>query len=532
VPREDQPLLLASGKTSMSRRFRSLRTEPLPAYDAVVIGAGIGGLLCANLLSRAGLRVLLVEQHYMAGGYCSTFKRKGFLFDAATHFYPLLGNPATITGKVLTAIGANTQWIQMDPVDQFHFPDGTRFSVPADFSSYTARLKQEFPDESHAIDSFFAVVQRVYLLGLLRFFRGRPTEQLQPYLTLSVQEVLDCHFRNPKLKLLLTADTGHWGSPPERTSFIFDSMLRLAYFLGNYYPRGGSQAFSDELAARFEETGGHILMSSLVTRIQARDEKACGVEVETGIGSSRRRITVRAEHIISNADLLQTMERLIPNPDPDYIATLKQLRPSLPCFVMHVGLRGIPTRVLEEVQGYHWSSWNANHVATDAFKIFVPTLFDAGVAPPGGHIVIVQKITNIDYHSIEDWGAHKAAVEKYLTDNLERVIPGFSNGVVVKLSASALTSYRFTLNHCGAMLGWELSPNQLGEARPDVIGPVDNLYFVGHWTQPGGGITPVMVSAMKVAQLITGVRESQISSTSVSLPISPTLIPSTSAMAV
>jgi phytoene dehydrogenase-like protein len=504
----------------MSRRFRSLRAEPLPSYDAVVIGAGIGGLLCANLLSRAGLRVLLIEQHYMVGGYCSTFKRKAFLFDAATHFYPLLGNPATITGKVLTEIGSTTEWIKMDPVDQFHFPDRTRFSVPADFNSYLARLKGEFPDENHAIDAFFAVVQKVYLLGLLRFFRERPTEQLRPYLTWTVQEALDRFFHDSKLKLLLTADTGHWGSPPARTSFVFDSMLRLSYFLGNYYPRGGSQAFSDELAGRFEESGGHLLMSSLVSSIQVCNGKACGVEIETGVGSNRRRVTVRAEHIISNADLLQTMERMIPNPDPVYVATLKQLRPSLPCFVMHVGLRGIQRSVLEEVQGYHWSSWNPNDVSTDAFKIFVPTLFDSEVAPPGDHILIVQKITDINYYSIEDWARHKATVEKYLTDNLERVIPGFSDHVVIKLSASALTSHRFTLNHCGAMLGWELSPSQLGENRPDVIGPVDNLYLVGHWTRPGGGITPVMVSAMRIAQLITGVRESRVCTSPVSMPIS------------
>jgi phytoene desaturase len=515
---------------SMPRRFRSLRAEPLASYDAVVIGAGVGGLLCATLLNRAGLRVLLVEQHYMVGGYCSTFKRKGYLFDAATHFYPLLGNPATITGRLLGELGINIQWIKMDPVDQFHFPDGTKFSVPADFNTYVAQLKREFPHEDCAIDAFFAVVHRVYMLGLLKFFRGRPIEQLHPYLKSSVQEALDAYFHDPKLKLILTADTGHWGSPPQRTSFVFDSMLRLAYFLGNYYPKGGSQAFSDELAARFEEGGGHILMSSLVTRIQVRNERACGVEVETGIGSNRRRVTVSAEHIISNADLLQTMEKMIPNPDPTYLSTLKQLRPSLPCFVMHVGLRGIPKRILEEVQGYHWSSWDPNDVPTDAFKIFVPTLFDSEVAPPGCHIVIVQKLTNIDYHAIEDWPRHKAAVENYLMGNLERVIPGFSDHLVVKLSASALTSYRFTLNHCGAMLGWELAPDQLGENRPDIVSAVSNLYFVGHWTQPGGGITPVMVSAMRVAELITGVRESRTSSLAASVPISGVATSATSAL--
>src|SRR6185503_16756705 len=122
------------------RGFQALKTDPQPSYDAAVIGAGIGGLICANLLARAGLRVLLVEQHFMAGGYCSTFRRAGFTFDAATHFYPLLGNSSSITGSLLHRLGSQTRWVKMDPVDQFHFPDGSRFAVSADFQAYRQAL--------------------------------------------------------------------------------------------------------------------------------------------------------------------------------------------------------------------------------------------------------------------------------------------------------------------------------------------------------------------------------------------------------
>ncbi|HUP42471.1 MAG TPA: NAD(P)-binding protein, partial [Thermoanaerobaculia bacterium] len=119
----------------MKRPFRGLRTAgPRPSYDAVVVGAGIGGLVAANLLARDGLAVLLVEQHYMAGGFCSTFRRGGYTFDAATHFYPLLGNRETLTGRLLVELGIETGWVKMDPVDTFHFPDGSRFAVPADFA--------------------------------------------------------------------------------------------------------------------------------------------------------------------------------------------------------------------------------------------------------------------------------------------------------------------------------------------------------------------------------------------------------------
>ncbi len=490
----------------MTRLFRPLRSEPRSAYDAVVVGAGIGGLICASLLARAGLQVLLVEQHYMVGGYCSVFRRKGFTFDAATHFYPLLGNPTTITGKLLVDLGIDTGWVKMDPVDQFHFPDGTRFAVPADFDLYLIKLKNEFPHEAAAIDSFFELVREVYMLGLLLYFRSRHTERVERYIHLTLRDVLDQYFRDPKLKLLLTADCPHWGSPPCRTSFVFDSTLRLSYFLGNYYPQGGSQVFADSLAARFQELGGEILMSARVNRILVDNNTATGIEVETGSPHARVLRTIRTGAVVSNADLRQTIDRLVGrNYFPgEYVDTIRRLRPTFPCFLTHLGLRGVSADLLQEVQGYYWNEWNPDDAGTTAlkFKLFVPTLFEPAMAPEGSHVLIVQKITDIAYDTIDDWSAHKAMIEGFVMTNLERIIPDIANHVVVKLSASALTSHRYTLNYQGAMLGWEMSPDQLGDDRPGVLSPVRNLYCVGHWVQPGGGITPVIISAMQAARVI------------------------------
>ena len=489
----------------MARRFRGLRSEPQSSYDAIVIGAGVGGLVCANLLVRAGMKVLLVEQHSAVGGYCSTFRRNGYTFDAATHFYPLLGNPATITGALLADLRITTEWVKMDPVDSFHFPDGSRFSIPADFDTYLQRLKQEFPAEAHNIDRFFALVRKTYLIGLVHYFRNVSTERIVPYQRLTIRDLLDSHFTDAKLKLLLTGDIGHWGSLPSRTSFVFDSMLRLAYFLGNYYPRGGSQVFVDELAQRFEEGGGHILMNSTVRRIHIHNHTVHGIEIETGSLRHRERRQVSAGVVVSNADLLQTLERMIGPEllDPDYLARIKQLRTSMPCFLLHIGLKDISLEELRKAEGYHWSSWDAENVATDVFKVFLPTVFDPALVPAGGQIIIVQKVTRVDFDKIEDWSAHKAAIENWILNSLERCIPGLSSKIVVKLSASAQTSYRYTLNHHGAMLGWEMSPDQLGEYRPGIQGPFKNLHFVGHWAQPGGGITPVMISALRAAKQIT-----------------------------
>ncbi len=489
----------------MARRFRGLREEPNTSYDAVVIGAGVGGLTCANLLIRAGLKVLLIEQHFMVGGYCSTFRRKGYTFDAATHFYPLLGNNSTITGALLSEMGITTEWVKMDPVDCFHFPDGSRFSVPADFDSYLRKLKDEFREEAENLDKFFAVVRKTYLIGLMRYFHNVYSDRIRPYERLTVRDVLSRYFRNEKLKLLLTGDIGHWGSPPSRTSFVFDSMLRLSYFLGNYYPRGGSQVFVDELAQRFEEGGGHILMSSLVRRVLIRNHAAWGVEVETGTPRHRTHKQISAGVIVSNADLRHTLEHMI-GPDlldPDYVERTRQLRPTYPCFLLHLGLKDIPLEELRRAEGHHWSSWDAEDVSTDAYKVFLPTAYDPSLAPPGGQIAIIQKLSNVKYVAVTDWPAQKNAEEDQILRSLERRLPGLSDRIVVKLGASAQTSYRYTLNYQGAMLGWEMSPDQLGNGRPALSAPIRNLFFTGHWTQPGGGITPVMVSAMQTAKLIT-----------------------------
>jgi phytoene dehydrogenase-like protein len=491
----------------MKRLFRGLRTEPpRPSYDAVVIGSGIGGLVCANLLQRAGLATLLVEQHYMVGGYCSTFRRGGYTFDASTHFYPLLGNPETFTGRLLGDLGVETRWVRMDPVDVFHFPDGTRFTVPVELDEYLRRVKAEFPHQTQAVDAFFEAAREAYSAGLLGYFRDHRSPRLERWERWTVRDALDHFFADAKLKLLLTADCPHWGSPPCRTSFVFDSMLRLSYFLGNYYPAGGSQAFADELARCFEARGGEVLMSTAVRRITVHEGRATGVEIETTRGPLRARRQVRAGFVVSNADLRLTLDELLAEaPIADgWRREVARLRPTFPCFLSHLGLRGVAAADLEAAQGYYWADWNPDEVGRGALvgKIFVPTLYAPDLAPPGGQVVILQKVLDMDVLEVADWAAHKAGVESFLFALLERALPGIGAHVVVHSSATARTAQRFTFNHAGAMLGWEMSPDQLGARRPDIRGPLENLFLVGHWTRPGGGVTPVIVSAMQVAEAI------------------------------
>jgi prolycopene isomerase len=177
---------------------------------------------------------------------------------------------------------------------------------------------------------------------------------------------------------------------------------------------------------------------------------------------------------------------------------------SYPCWLTHLGLRGIDAATLAAAQGYYWDRWEMDRVGRDAlrFKLFAPTLYDPTLAPGGEQILIVQKVLDLDYDAIADWPAHKERMEAFVHRELERVLPGIGDHIAVGTSASAQTSWRFTRNQRGAMLGWEMAPDQLGAARAAEEVGIRGLHLVGHWTRPGGGVTPVIVSAQRAAERI------------------------------
>jgi phytoene desaturase len=473
-------------------------------YDAIVIGAGIGGLFCANLLARGGVKVLLLERHYMLGGFCSTFRRKGFIFDAATHFYPLLGNPTTLTGKLLAELEIPTEWVKMDPVDQFHLPGLAPFAVPADFALYIQRLKEWFPEESGAIDAYFAELRQAYMYGLLYYFKGVSNDQAAKLEQYTMTGKLDEHFRDSRIKAILMADAPHWGSPPERTSYLFDAMLRLSYFLGNYYPKGSSQKFADDLGRALTARGGKILKCAAVERIKTAQGKVTGVRIRTVSKRDPEWFEFDAPVVVSNADALHTYRDLVGEEHRSewMVRHLESLEPTFACFLTHIGLEGMNPRALAAAEGYYWSSFDSKDMIREVFKVFIPTHFDPSIAPPGCQILIVQRPSPVRVDQVTDWPAHKAQMEGQTLARLRKILPNIDEHIVHCSSASADTSFRFTQNWQGAMLGWEMSPGQLGPYRLPIYTPVDNLYLTGHWTQPGGGITPVIVSAQRAARMI------------------------------
>jgi prolycopene isomerase len=258
------------------------------------------------------------------------------------------------------------------------------------------------------------------------------------------------------------------------------------------------------LGRLLEERGGRILKCAAAEKILVEDGKAVGVRVATVSRRESRRFEFRAPVVVSNADAMHTYRNLLGEEHCGrwMLEHLGGLKPTYPCYLLHLGLRGMAAEKLHEAEGYYWSSYEPEDVIRTVFKVFIPTRFDPALAPPGCQILIVQKLTPVRFEEMTDWAGHKAQVETAVMGRLRELLPGIDEHIVVKMSATAWTSFYYTNNWQGAMLGWEMSPEQLGSARLPISGPVENLYLTGHWTQPGGGITPVIISAQKVSQTI------------------------------
>ena len=153
---------------------------------------------------------------------------------------------------------------------------------------------------------------------------------------------MDRHFRDRKLKLLLTADSPHWGSPPGRVSHVFDSILRVSLLprqLLGLIRAAARKAFADELARTFEEHGGHVLSERRgAAHLAGRGRRgARSSNWRFCAGRCRGLVRVRAGAVVSlNSDMMDTMTRLVgrgKHCPPGLLDGWSRLRRS--CFLLH-----------------------------------------------------------------------------------------------------------------------------------------------------------------------------------------------------
>ncbi|MCA9174338.1 MAG: NAD(P)/FAD-dependent oxidoreductase [Planctomycetales bacterium] len=336
--------------------------EPSGSIDAIVIGSGLGGLTAAAMLAReAGQRVLVLERHYVPGGYTHAFHRPGFEWDVGVHYIGEVGDPTSPLRAIFDDLSeGELQWAPMeDAYDRMISPQGT-FEYVSDRQRLEQNLGEQFPRQRDKIARYLQAVDDCVgssqgffvekcLPGPLAWLAGwLLRRKFLKWASRTTAEVLSSLELDPDLRGVLTGRWLDYGLPPGQSSFGIHAIVDRHYQRGGNYPVGGASRFAATLIPSIRRAGGEVVIRAPVRQILVERGRATGVVMEDGR-------ELRARRVISNAGVHNTYLRLLPDSEQaqSLAARARVLAPSIPYMNLYLGLDA-DDRQLELPNGNLW----------------------------------------------------------------------------------------------------------------------------------------------------------------------------------
>ncbi|WP_270045773.1 phytoene desaturase family protein [Solirubrobacter ginsenosidimutans] len=478
------------------------------AYDAVVAGSGIGGMLTAALLSAAGRRVLVAEAQGAPGGYVHSFQRGPYTLDPAAH---LVVDPPMFS-RLLEHLGVRDEVTFLDPGDFFSVSlPGLQMHAPLGLEPFIESFEAALPEQAEQIRAFWEAAAQIHRdahelpsragLGSLDDINERfPT--LMRYRKSTIEQVMDELLPDPRARALCGAVSLYLGLPPSKLAFIAFSQMVFSHVVnGAAYIEGGLQQLINALVLAVERAGGEVLCSTAVERIVVEDGRVVGAELAGGAH-------VTAPIVVSNADPFKTFGPMLGDDAPvGYLRRMHRMRPSISGYLLF-GATGLDVeRAGAGHVNFHYDSWDIEDAyrrtlagEAAALTVSVPTLVDPTLAPEGEHVLVAA--APMRYDTDADWGAVKASMTPRIVDRLDALAPGLGESLTFSEPATPLTLERFSGNQGGAMYGWDYAADHKSSLRPDTVTPVNGLYLAGQWTSLGGGFVRSALSGTIAAERI------------------------------
>lgn len=466
-------------------------------FDVIIIGSGAGGLISAGILASNGLKPLVIEAHRNPGGYMTSFRRKGYIFDSAVDCISGIGPEGIISG-VLSSLGVDKDigFARIDPIRSSMFPDFT-VDVDADIDLYIERLIKLFPSESKGIKSFFKAARGVYdsvRSGInMMAGRGDGAGSMSPDMfrlrNNTYESLLKEHVHDYRLRSVLSDRCPFAGLPPSKIAALPMIMMIMSYFIqGAYRPVGGFQRLSDALVKGINEKGGRVVLDSRVKKILLEGRSCRGVICHNGEEYS-------AAHVISNADFTHTFRDLLGG---EYLPLAAKMLEhpgiSTSFFIVYAGMKG-------EFSGHSSTGYYSSYDLSDmmapgaAFRedgtlgITVASVEDRLRAPEGCHTVVLHEMVEAETNNQDKKKCTEMTIRK-----AEKVIPGLMDSIEVLDSATPMTLQRYTGNLNGSAFGWRQVPGPVMPAHG-----LNNLYIAGHWGEMGGGVLAAAYAGLQAA---------------------------------
>jgi len=492
-------------------------------YDVVVIGAGLGGLSSAAFLAKEGKKVLLLERHYVPGGYASSFLRGRFEFEISLHELSGLGDESN----------QGPLWRLLDQVDitrrvEFlRIPDFYRcvlpdvdFVVPIGRDNFENAMAEYFPADADGIRDFTDVMfkyaqealraNRVGMKMVMEHQEEFPT--LLTYFGKNLQEVMEVFIKDERARTVLSVVCGYYCNPPSRLSFMTYALGTVSYLrFGPWHVKGKSQALSQAFVDSIEDMGGEVWLRNGAQSILSEGGKVRGVVAQDGT-------EILCPTVVSNANPYTTCLELIGRENtPDWYlkrlgawsggASTVNLYLGVDCAHQELGLGHHETFYSDgyDVDG-NWQKMKTgvtlepSDVAVTAYNSI-----DPGFSPPGTSSLVCTFIAFSEpWMKVppSQYAEAKNRVAERALSLAENVAPGLRDHIEVIEVATPLTNIRYSRNVGGSIIGFDETFAGTGLVRMPATGPLQGLYFSGAWVNIGGGYEPSLYSGFLTSRKV------------------------------
>jgi phytoene dehydrogenase-like protein len=511
--------------------------------DALIIGGGHNGLVCAAYLAAAGLKVTVLEQRSVVGGAAVTEEfHPGFRNSVAAYTVSLL-NPKVIRDLELPKYGLRVVERKLSnflPTEDGRYlivGEGRTAAEVAKFSPKDAARLDEYGDRlgivadvlrdlvletpPNAIEGSWRValpelLRAAQIGGRLRKLDMNMRRELLTLFATSAGEYLDGWFESDPIKAAYGFDgiVGNYASPYTPGS----AYVLLHHVFGEVNGKkgawghaiGGMGAITQAMAKSAQARGAVIRTSTPVREVIVEGDRAVGVITESGE-------TLRASAVISNLNPKLLYQKLIaPAALPgEFRDRINRWRCGSGTFRMNVALSELPdftclpgkaaadhhtagiiiAPTLSYMEQAYFDARSGGWSRKPIVEVVIPSTLDDSLAPPGQHVasLFCQHVAP-QLPNGESWDAHRETVADLMIETVNNYAPNFKAAVLGRQINSPLDLERTFGLVGGDIFHGALTLDQMFSARPmlgygNYRGPLQGLYMCGAGTHPGGGVT-------------------------------------------
>ena len=420
-------------------------------YDVIVIGGGLAGLTCANMLARGGHSVLLLEQHSSLGGLATWFKRRRHIFDIALHGFPI-GMIKTCRKYWSPEIAGMIVQLKGIRFDNPQFS----FTTTYDRENFTRILQERFKIPRENIEGFFDTARN------MNFYDDQ---------SMTTRELFEKFFpgHDDVHRMLMEPITYANGSTLDDPAISYGIVFSNFMSKGVYTVRGGTDQFIGKMREELLKNGVDIRTKCLVEKIITKDRNVRGV-----IANGK---TINSKAVVSNGNLLSTIHKLVgdENLSESFIEEVNKVRLNNSSCQVYMGIKkGEKIDYIgdllftSEAESFDSEELCSKNTSSRTFSIYYPQ------TRPGSDIYSIVASSNANYDdwanlSEEEYRASKEEMIQRTLDALEKYVPKIRDKIDYLEAATPKTFQRYTLHLNGASFGTKFEGLKVSMGLPKEI---------------------------------------------------------------